>query len=319
MKFVSLAKNPVPGGASVATFPGYDGSPIRYALWEATCSPRRGTICLFQGRCEYIEKYFETIADLRRRGFAVATLDWRGQGGSHRALSNKRKGHISCFSEFDRDLAIFMKTIVLPDCPPPFIALAHSMGGNILLRNASVPGTWFSRMILSAPMIVINEKMLGTSRTVARIYAELGCLIGMSTLYVSGGSDQAEDTMPFEGNTVTSDLERWTRNKAVVQAAPELGLGSPTIGWLRAALRSSAMISSPDYAARIQVPLLLFAAGNDEIVASRFIEKLGVQLKGGNQLLLMGAKHEILQETDTVRQRFWAAFDAYLDVKAATA
>ena len=29
-----------------------------------------------------------------------------------------------------------MKDIVLPDCPPPFIALAHSMGGNVLLRNA---------------------------------------------------------------------------------------------------------------------------------------------------------------------------------------
>ena len=32
-----------------------------------------------------------------------------------------------------------------------------------------------------------------------------------------------------------------------------------------------------------------------------------------------GSQHEILQETDAVRTRFWAAFDAYLgvDVKVA--
>ena len=136
MELVALAKNPVPGGAVVGELPGYDGTKLRFARWEATRGPRRGTVCLFDGRGEFIEKYFEVVADLRRRGFAVATMDWRGQGGSARLLSNPRKGHVRGFAEYDRDLARFMKEIVLPDCPPPFIALAHSMGGNILLRNA---------------------------------------------------------------------------------------------------------------------------------------------------------------------------------------
>ena len=35
-----------------------------------------------------IEKYFEVVGELRRRGFAVAVLDWRGQGGSSRLLRN---------------------------------------------------------------------------------------------------------------------------------------------------------------------------------------------------------------------------------------
>ena len=107
-------------------------------------------MCVFGGRGEYIEKYFEVIADLRRRGYAVATLDWRGQGGSIRSLKNPRKGHINDFAEFDRDLVRFMRDVVLPDCPPPYVALAHSMGGAILLRNAIEPGSWFSRMVLVA-------------------------------------------------------------------------------------------------------------------------------------------------------------------------
>ncbi len=83
MELVSLAKNPVPSGGTVGI--------VSTATTEPSCAmragrrramPRRGTVCLFGGRAEFIEKYFEVIADLRRRGFAVATMDWRGQGGS---------------------------------------------------------------------------------------------------------------------------------------------------------------------------------------------------------------------------------------------
>ena len=200
MELVSLAKNPVPSGGTVGSFQGYDGAELRYARWDATRLPRRGTVCLFGGRAEFIEKYFEVIADLRRRGFAVATMDWRGQGGSQRMLSNPRKGYVRGFWEYDRDLIRFMKDIVLPDCPPPFIGLGHSMGGNILLRNATMPGLWFERIVLTAPMIAIAESCLGTTPSRARAYAEVASLLGMSTAYVVGGSDELDSDQKFEGN-----------------------------------------------------------------------------------------------------------------------
>ncbi len=43
--------------------------------------------------------------------------------------------------------------VVLPDCPPPYFALAHSMGGAVMLRVAARGKRWFDRMVLSAPMI----------------------------------------------------------------------------------------------------------------------------------------------------------------------
>src|SRR5215470_3549139 len=170
MELVALAKNPAPSGAITGSFKSAGGMKLRFARWEPTRPPKRGTVCVFQGRGEFIEKYFEVVADLRRRGFGVATMDWRGQGGSSRMLSNPNKGFVRSFADFDQDLAYFMKEVVLPNCAPPYIAVAHSMGGNILLRNASQSKSWFSRMVLSAPMIALSNKRVGVSHGVARAY-----------------------------------------------------------------------------------------------------------------------------------------------------
>jgi len=319
MDLVSLARNPVPSGAIAGYFAGYDGAPLRFARWEATRSPRRGTIVLFEGRGEFIEKYFEVVADLRRRGFAVAIHDWRGQGGSQRLLANRNKGHIRDFSHFDRDITRFMKEVVLPDCPPPYIALAHSMGGNILLRNAVVPGSWFERMVLSAPMLALSGDKVPIPQGLARFYVELLGACGAGAWYVPGGYATPAEAGPFAGNSLTGDEERFARNRQVVEAAPALGLGSPTIGWLRAAYRSNRMLMRPEFAARVRVPLLLAAAGADSIVSSLAIEEFSSRLRMGAHVVIASSRHEILQERDEIRARFWAAFDAYLGVSAAAA
>ena len=319
MDLVALAKNPAPSGATTGILKSPGGMRLRFARWEATRGPRRGTVCVFHGRGEFIEKYFEVVADLRRRGFTVATLDWRGQGGSERMLYNSRKGHVRSFADYDRDLAAFMTEIVLPDCQPPFIALAHSMGGHILLRHAVAAYSWFERMVLSAPMVAIHPSQLGYRPPVPRIYAETMCALGLGRLYAPGGSDDALEAEEFEDNTLTSDPERYARNMMVVEAAPRLGVGSPTIRWLRSALRSIARLTAPDYPSQVKVPLLLFAAGMDRVVSTTHIEDLALRLKVGAHVLIPQSRHEILQETDEVRKDFWAAFDAYLGVDAPAA
>ena len=151
------------------------------------------------------------------------------------------------------------------------------------------------------------------------VYAEAASLLGMSTAYVVGGSDELTSTYKFEGNSLTTDYERWLRTKAVLDLAPSLGLGSPTVGWLRAALRSCRQLGAADFPARINVPLLMFAAANDTVVSTRAVEDFAVRAKVSSCILMPGSQHEILQENDAVRTRFWAAFDAYLgvDVKVA--
>ncbi len=314
MVLFSLARNPIPSGAVVGTFAGYDGQPLRFARFQATQGPRRGTICLFTGHAECIEKYFEIIADLSRRGFAVAIMDWRGQGGSYRAVTTENRAWIRSYEEHDADLAQFMREIVLPDCPPPYVALAHSMGGHIVLRSAAKAGSWFDRLVLSAPMIKLPRSQLGFPEPIVRAFAEVACLLGFDKQPAPGAIDWRDGRGGFEDNRLTTDRERYSRNRALIEAAPHLTIGVPTIGWLRATMRSLAVVGDPAFPKKISVPALFFIAGKDIVVDPGAIEDFSARMKAGTHVILANAKHEVMQETDEIRGRFWAAFDAYLNI-----
>jgi lysophospholipase len=64
--------------------------------------------------------------------------------------------------------------------------------------------------------------------------------------------------------------------------------------------------------------MILFAAGADKVVSTQAIEDFAVDLKSGAHILMPGSRHEILHETDAIRQRFWAAFDAYMGISIAS-
>ena len=72
-----------------------DGRKLRAAY--AIPLPPKGTVVLLCGRGDFIERWFETIADFTRRGFAVATFDFRGQGGSERAYDDRYRDGIRQF------------------------------------------------------------------------------------------------------------------------------------------------------------------------------------------------------------------------------
>jgi lysophospholipase len=307
MTLHSIPANPVPEGAVVGHLATSDGLKLRFARWNPT-GPRRGTVCLFSGRTEMIEKYFEVIRELRERGLAVAMLDWRGQGGSDRLLADPRKGHVRSFDDYQTDLEVFMREIVLPDCPAPIFGLAHSMGGAILLEAIRLGRRWFDRLVLSSPMI----DLVGYGgRPSARILAKIGTLLGFGTSYIFGGGPAPISSRPFSGNPLTSDPVRYERIRAL-EELPGLGLGSPTFGWANAAFRTMERFSDPLYPTALRQPLLIFAAGEDPIASTTATERFAVRLRAGSHLIIPGAKHEILMERDIVRAQFWAAFDAFV-------
>jgi len=308
MNLVSIPANPIPQGAVVGQIQARDGVSLRFARWQPLPG-RKGTVCVFQGRAEFIEKYFEVVEDLRTRGFAVATLDWRGQGLSQRARADPRKGHVGNFAEYDRDLDAFMRQVVLPDCPPPHFALAHSLGGAILLRAAHQGLRWFERMVLTAPMIGLTGRAMST---MARSTARFMRLLGMGGSYVPGGGATAVNSLPFVGNVLTSDAVRYSRTGAIVDAMPALGLGSPTIAWLDAAYSLMGAFADPAYPRRLRQPALLVAASLDEVVSTTAIEQFAIRMRAGAHVAIAGARHEILMEQDHFRSQFWAAFDAFV-------
>jgi len=308
MTLISTPANPVPEGAVTGIFKTPDGVAVRFARW-APPEGRKGTVLVLPGRAEFIEKYFEVVGETRRRGFAVAMIDWRGQGLSERMLADPRKGHVGSFAEYDLDLETFVREIVLPDCPPPLFALGHSMGSVMLIRAAQKGRRWFDRVVLSAPMIGLAGRA-GTR--FAAVTARTGRLFGLGRSYVPGGGSKAVASLPFVGNVLSSDPVRHARTAAIVEAEPMLGLGSPTVAWVDAAYRAMRELGEPQYPERIRQPILIVAAGQDEVVSTPLTGIFATRLRVGSHLVIAGARHEILMERDRYRTQFWAAFDAFV-------
>jgi len=275
----------------------------------APSAPRTEPNCALRAGRRRQEKYFETVRDLRDRGFAVAMIDWRGQGHSSRRLRDPRKGYVRDFADYEIDVESFVQQVVLPDCPPPFFALAHSMGGAVMLRLARAGKRWFDRMVLSAPMIDLPGR--STSLPVRLLLRALR-IAGQGGRYVPGGSDALTGTGSFINNPVTSDPVRYARNAAILEEDPTLGIASPTIAWADTAFRAMHTFRRFDYPSQIRQPILMLAASNDAVVSTPAIEEFAYHLRAGSHLVIAGSKHEILQEQDRYRAQFWAAFDAFV-------
>jgi lysophospholipase len=309
MELTSTEDNPEPPGAVVSAIAARDKVILRAAHWRCgeSCA---GTVAILPGRMEFIEKYFEVIGELLARNFDVAILDWRGQGRSGRLTKNPRKGHVGNFRAYQRDLDALAEQVLAPYCRPPWFALGHSMGGAIALANARSGRSPFARMVLTSPMVdLYGLRFRRTLRFLVRVLVYLGQ--GRLFLPFFGGAKSAVPGS-FEGNILTSDESRYARNAAIIEAAPELAIGAPTIGWTNAAFRLMRRFKQPEFPRRLLIPVLIFAAGADRLVDSAATEEFASRLKAGKCIVLPQPKHEILMEADSVRALFWAAFDAFL-------
>lgn len=299
---------PMPGHGRVWFAQTRDGAKVRFASWRPTVKPVRGTVVLVQGRAEFIERYGETAAELRRRGFHVLTFDWRGQGGSQRFVRRERKGHVSWLRHYEADLALAMAQMQ-ERCPGPYFALAHSMGAALCLDAARRGALPVSRLVALAPML--DLAIIENPKAAGRLASVLFWL-GFGKAFVPGGGDTAIATKPFDGNRLSGDPVRYARNSALSAAARHLSIGDPTIAWVRTAFRLMARLAAPHAAREVRVPTLVIAAGRDRVVSTPAIERFAARLKTGGALVLREARHEILMESDPIREQFWAAFDAFI-------
>lgn len=302
--------NPIPDGAVVGTVVTPDGVSLRFARWRQTGARSLGTICLLQGRAECIEIYFETIADLRRRGFTVATFDWRGQGGSDRHLRNPAKGHVDSFAEYDRDLDAFVQQVMLPDCPPPHYGLAHSMGGLVALRHAHENRLRFARMVLTSPLLGLGQTR--PPPAVAYRLSAVMTAVGLGELSAPRGSIQSLAAAAFDVNPLTRDPRRFARAQSVLQSFPQLAVGAPTYAWIYAASRAMAEAGEPDFTPQIKTPTLIVAGALDTVVSLTAIERLAAEMRMGGQVVIRGAHHHLLLERDVIREQVFAAFDSFV-------
>lgn len=304
---------PVPPGARLVPVETADGVPLRAASWRPITRTVRGTVCLLQGRAEFIEKYYETISELRARGFCVVAFDWRGQGDSGRQVRDAHKGHVGHFDDYRLDLLAVVEQVLVPSMPEPHFALAHSMGGAVALTGAAEGWLPFSRLVTVAPMLAIRMVRWPAG---ASLLARTLQRLGLGRCYIPFGKPTSIATKPFAGNRLSTDPARYERNAAAARIVGAGAVGDPTVAWLASAFRAMRALARPATVRRIRIPCLIVAAGADPVCSTPATERFAARLKTGHLIVLPGARHEILTECDAVRADFWAAFDAFVPGQA---
>ena len=269
----------------------------------------RGVCVLLHGQTEFIEKYGEVIGELNARGYTVATFDWRGQGGSQRPLSDPLKSYVKDFAQFDDDLTSFLEQIVNPLGDTPPIALAHSMGAHILLRTLHDRPFAFRAAALSAPMIAVSAR--GYPAWLARFVTAAYNGLGQGGGFAWGMAARDPYLIDFNNQLVTSDQTRFQHTQDFLKDHPDLRLAGPTWGWLEAAYKSMARVNAPGFAEAIPMPVLVAGPGKDRICLTPATKAFTARMPKGEYLDLPDSEHEILMENDSIRARFWSAFDAF--------
>ena len=302
MELFETAGNVMPPGAIVSGVRTRDGLRLRVARWPAP-TEARGTVAIAIGRSEFIEQYYEVVAALIARRFDVVGWDWRGQGQSDREIRQGRRGHVSSFSAYRRDLVAIEAQVLRAFTPRPWFGLGHSMGAAILIDQAHDGTSPFERLVLSAPMIGVPLRHMNSVRAAVRAMNTLG----LGPRLIPGGREDSPMT------------RQYARLSTAIAQLPKLSVGSPTIRWLAGAFDLMQRFEDPFYAVETVLPILIVAAGADRIVDTAATERFAIRLKAGSCLVLPGALHQVIMESDAVMAQFWAAFDAFIPGESLTA
>ena len=280
-----------------------DGLRIRAAIWP--CEGARGSVLLFPGRTEYIEKYGRTARELARLGLATLVVDWRGQGLADRMLPDARVGHVVEFPDYQKDVAAVLALAEVQRLPKPWHLIGHSMGGAIGLR-ALIEGLPVATAAFTGPMWGIH--MAALLKPLGWALPRVATLVGMGTrLPPSTTYDPYVLSNPFAGNMLTTDAEMFALMQDQLRAEPGLALGGPSLIWLREAMSECAWLArqpSP------RLPCVTFLGGNERIIDTAAVRARMQRWPDGELVVLPGAEHEVLLEVPATREQLFARLDA---------
>ncbi len=286
-----------PDGGSAQWRITQDGLRIRVGHWPAQSGTPRGTIFIFPGRTEYIEKYGPTATDLTALGFTTLAVDWRGQGLADRMLPDRKLGHVQQFGDFQYDVQSVLNYATEHELPKPWYLLAHSMGGAIGLR-ALTQGLPVTACCFSAPMWGIG--ISPSLRIVADILRKTAHIFGLDDMRAPTTTvEQYVQEHAFEGNSLTNDPEMYRFLQDQLAQHPDLVLGGPTLRWLSQSIKECAELAS---VASPRMPCTTFVGANEEIVDIPSIHDRMARWANGELITIENGRHELLIEVPALRK-----------------
>jgi lysophospholipase len=294
-----------PAGALFSIWTAPDGWTCRRMDWPQPPRRRtRGSLLFVGGRGDFIEKYLEAYAVWHQAGWAVTAFDWRGQGASRGAGEQ-----VDSLDILVGDLAALLDDW-RADMPGPHAAVAHSMGGHLLLRVLAEHRAGLDAAVLVAPMLAINAAPLpgwGAAWTAS-----------LMSIFAPRGQPAWHEpsSSPPVGSLrqaiLTGSAERYEDEIWWWEKEPSYQIGPPSWPWLDAAYRSTARLT-PDALRAVGTPVLLIGAEKDRLVGPEAIRRAASALPAAELLMFKQSGHEILREADEVRLAAHEAILAFFD------
>jgi lysophospholipase len=311
VKTAAFDRRAIPAGARESRWLAPDGHAIRRIDWPGPSDAARGSLLFLPGRGDAYEKYLETLDHWRERGWRVTALDWRGQAGSGRLGADAVTGHIEDFAQWTGDLAAFWREWIAGRGGPHGL-VGHSMGGHLVLRAVADGLVRPDALVLSAPMLGFLPAWLPLP--LQRTWAGAMGRIGDPRRAAWKWSEKPGEIPPNRVELLTHDQARYADELWWRKVRPELAMGTGSWGWAAAALRSMAVLGQPGKLEAVEVPVLLLAAAHDRLVSFRAIRRAAARLPN-SEFAVFGpeARHELLRESDPVRDKALAMIDRFLD------
>ena len=304
----------IPDSARVDHWTASDGWPLRRIRWAPPDIAGRGSILFVGGRGDHFEKYLESFEDWRGAGWVVESVDWRGQGGSGRTSPDPHVGDIPAFSVWIDDYAAYVADWS-QRTPAPHVLIGHSMGGHLVLRALAESRVAPYAAVLVAPMLGFTAPW---PNPVGAAIARLMMMLGNPARAAWKVSEKPGSSMQLRQHLLTHDAARYADELYWHGAVPETLLGPASWRWIAQSYRSFIGLGRSGVLEGVTTPLLILAAADDKLVSTAATRRAAARLPNAT-LYVYGpdAAHEILRESDAIRQDALDRISAFIDATIA--
>jgi len=269
-------------------------------------------------------KYWDVIRALGGEGYTVLTFDHRSQGFSGRTVEPHDMSHVEDFERYVKDALEVLEERVFKvgEGTRKISIVGHSMGGLISLLVSERLGVERVNSVSTvAPMICFKTPPFPWK--IAGVLGKVLPAIGLGEQYTVGfPKDNWEPSLMNWPLKCTHSVERagcWVRQQA---EAPIISLAGPSNTWVASAWNACDEFMEKycgSKGSKYPVPWIMIRPTDDRFVHCESQDLFALTQKGGGRIVKVeGAYHEVLIESDEIREKVLGEIFNFVKVHIST-
>lgn len=283
---------------SYGSFRGEKNNKIYFEKYKV--KNEKGRIVISHGFTECIEKYHELIYYFTNEGYSTFIMEHRGHGRSGCLGKNNTQISVEDFNYYVNDLKSFIDKEVVKNNNENLYLFSHSMGGTIAVMFLEKYPEYFSKVILSSPMLNI---------AVGKVPGFLARALAKFKIVIDKGEEFILGNMPYDSTynfflASTSNESRYTYYYREIVSNIRLQRGGGSYRWLYEALKSIKYILKRKNIRKIKAKVILFESGKDDLVGEKGIRNFMKKCDKGSLIRFNNAKHEIYLENNDILEKY---------------